>query len=229
LTGDATTAPAINASGQVYVGTGPVVGGGTGGGVFDTNGTVPTKLVSGASGFYGNSTNSCFDIVNGTTDAGCAMAASSASEFTRYNNIALVNNGVPSEVFAVNSSNSAAITATTLYTPTATGFYRITAGLQLTTAATTSSILGGTTGIIIAYTDGTSSVAQSVTCYAVNQSAAIITIGTGNTGNSTTSQYNCIPMYIYAKTGVAITYAIGYTSVGATAMVYQAHLLAESM
>jgi hypothetical protein len=157
------------------------------------------------------------------------IASSSGSIFSKYGGIATVNNGVPSELGTVDASLSAAVTATTLYTPAATGRFRISASLIITTAATTSSILGGTTGVVITYTDGTSSVAQSVTCYAVNQSAAIITIGTGNTGNTTTSQYNCIPMYIYAKTGVAIQYAIGYTSVGGTAMVYEAHLLAESM
>jgi hypothetical protein len=158
------------------------------------------------------------------------VASNSTGCFTTVGNIAsLANCGVPSETGSVNASLSAAVTATTLYTPAATGLFRITASLQLTTAATTSSILGGTTGIVITYTDGTSSVAQTVTCYAFNQSATIITISTGNTGNTTTSQYNCIPMYIYAKTGVAIQYAIGYTSVGGTAMVYQAHLLAEAM
>jgi hypothetical protein len=157
------------------------------------------------------------------------IASSAGTIFTKYNSISTVNNGIPSELGTVDSSLSAAVTATTLYTPAATGRFRISASLIITTPATTSSILGGTTGVVITYTDGTSSVAQSVTCYAVNQSAAIITIGTGNTGNTTTSQYNCNPMYIYAKTGVAIQYAIGYTSVGGTAMVYEAHLLAESL
>jgi hypothetical protein len=170
----------------------------------------------------------------GVVDIGTGAQGSTAgnlklNNITNYAANATVNNGMPFEVGTANSSNSAAITATTLVTPSATALFRISASLQITTAATTSSILGGTTGIVITYTDGTSSVAQSVTCYAVNQSAAIITISAGNTGNTTTSQYNCIPMYIYAKTGVAIQYAIGYTSVGGTAMVYQAHLLAEQM
>jgi hypothetical protein len=82
LTGDTTTAQAYNSTGQVYVGTGPGVGGGTGGGMFSLEGTVPSTLLSTAHGWYANSTNHCFDIVNGTTDEGCAAAAALATTFT---------------------------------------------------------------------------------------------------------------------------------------------------
>jgi hypothetical protein len=82
LTGDTTTAQAYNSTGQVYVGTGPAVGGGTGGGMFSTVGTVPSTLSATAAGWYANSTNTCFDIVNGTTDEGCAAAAALATTFT---------------------------------------------------------------------------------------------------------------------------------------------------
>jgi hypothetical protein len=175
--------------------------------------------------------NALYAIGAGTTIGATANIVYDAAQsyLATYNAIATVNHGVPEQVATVDSSNSAAITATTLYTPGATGQFRISASLIVTTAATTSSILGGTTGVVITYTDGTSSAAQSVTMYAVNQSAAVITIGTGNTGNTTTSQYLCTPIYIYAKTGVPIQYAIGYTSVGGTAMVYEAHVLAEKM
>lgn len=74
LTGDATTAQAYNATGQMCLGTCPAVGGGTGGGMFGTEGTAPTQLASTADGWYTNSTNHCFDVVNGTTDVGCAAA-----------------------------------------------------------------------------------------------------------------------------------------------------------
>jgi autotransporter-associated beta strand protein len=172
-------------------------------------------VLSNAPSFTGGITVGGTDTLNGTVGT--------------YNSIATVNNGIPSELATVDSSLSAAVTATTIYTPAATGRFRVSANLIITTPAASSSILGGTTGVVISYTDGISSVAQSVTCYPTNQSGVAIVIGTGNTGNTTTSQYNCAPLYIYAKTGVAIQYAIGYTSVGGTAMVYEAHLLVESM
>ncbi len=75
LTGDATSVPAYNATGQVFVGTGPKVGGGTGGGMFSTGGTAPTTLISTAAGWYANASNQ-FDIVNGTTDIGAGVAES---------------------------------------------------------------------------------------------------------------------------------------------------------
>ena len=97
LTGDATTAQVYNQTAQVYVGAGPKVGGGTGGGYFFTNGTAPSTLVSTASGMYGNATNTCFDIVNGIVDTGCAVAALTPSKLR-------------SQILTANSS---AITATT--------------------------------------------------------------------------------------------------------------------
>jgi hypothetical protein len=71
LAGDTTTAQAYNSSGQVYVGTGPAVGGGTGGGMFGTGGTVPSTLSATAAGWYVDA-NDLFHVVNSTTDEGVA-------------------------------------------------------------------------------------------------------------------------------------------------------------
>lgn len=161
--------------------------------------------------------------------AGTTLIKITTGLITTYNNIATVNNGVASEIATIDSSNSAAISATNLYAPPATARYRISGSLIVTTPATTSSVLGGATGVVITYTDGTSSVAQSVTMSATNQAGAFITTASGNTGNATTTQSQLIPIYIFAKTAVAIQYAVGYTSVGGTAMVYQLHLVAESI
>ncbi len=175
-----------------------------------------------------------FDLINKQSSTGTGKQVLAGGNpqfggtFGAYNNISLVNNGICSEFATVDSSNSAAITATTLYSPTATGRFKITGSLIVTTPATTSSILGGTTGVVITYTDGTSSVAQSMSMGGVAQNGSFITISSGNTGNTTTTQTQLIPIYIFAKTGVAIQYAVGYTSVGGTAMVYQLHLVAES-
>ena len=75
----------INASGvgaMVKAGSGapaPTVG--TSGGGIGVEGTAFTGI-NGDDGWYANSTNHCFDIVNGTSDAGCALTA--ASLFTGF-------------------------------------------------------------------------------------------------------------------------------------------------
>jgi hypothetical protein len=126
------------------------------------------------------------------------------------------------------TAQTAAITATTLFTPGASRAFRVSVVLHVTTAATTSSVLGGATGVVITYTEPDGSVAQSVTPLLLDQTGAVIVPATGNIGNSTTttSQGSCV---IYAKVGVAIQYAIGYTSVGVTPMAFSAHLKCEAL
>lgn len=157
-------------------------------------------------------------------------ASSFGGLFDKYNNIALVSNGIPSELATVDlaSTTAAAVSATTLYTPTASGMYRISIVLQVTRAATTSSILGGTTGVTIAFTEPDGSIAQSIKPLLTDQAGAVVVPATGNVGNANTTQSQGSAV-IYAKTGVAITYAIGYTSVGGTTMQYGAHLKVEAM
>ena len=170
--------------------------------------------------------------VNGiTTTAGLNSTSdvTLTTKVTKYNNITTVSNGIPSELAAVNPTGlAAAKTTTTLYTPTASGMFRINISLQVTRAATTSSILGGTTGVVITYTEPDGSVAQSIVPLLTNQAGAVVVPASGNTGNSTTTQSQGVAI-IYAKTGVAIQYAIGYTSVGATTMTYSAHLICEAL
>jgi hypothetical protein len=126
------------------------------------------------------------------------------------------------------TGQTAAKTATNLFLPTITRMIRVSGYLKVTTAATTSSILGGTTGIVITYTDGTDSVAQSVTLGCTSQAGNTISIGTGNTGNTTTTVSFCSG-FMYAAAAGQMQYAIGYTSVGGTAMAYEAHLRTEVM
>ena len=151
------------------------------------------------------------------------------TKITKYNNIATVSNGVPAEFATVDlTAQQAAITATTLYTPAASGMFRISIVLQVTRAASTSSILGGTTGVVITYTEPNGSVAQSIVPLLTSQGGGVIIPATGNIGNTTTTQSQGSAI-IYAKSGVAIQYAIGYTSVGATGMLYSAHLKLEAL
>ena len=129
-------------------------------------------------------------------------------------------------VAAINlTGQTAAKTATLLFTPSVTGFFRIHCALKVTTAATTSCTLGGSTGVVITYTDGDGSVAMSQTM-ALQTTAGAVAINSST--NTTANQLNGT-MVVFAKTGVAINYAIGYTSSGATVMQYSAHLRCEAM
>jgi len=120
------------------------------------------------------------------------------------------------------TAQTAAISATTLLTPSVSGLYRISVYLKVTRAATTSSTLGALT---IAFTDASDSVAQSLVVGLRTEAGATATT---NAGNATSSKLvgQCI---VNAKAAVAITYAIAYVSSGTTTMLYEAHLKVEAM
>lgn len=162
---------------------------------------------------------------NYTVDVASKMQLDGNGLVIKYNNISTVSGGVPSELATADpTGQTAAIAATTLYTPTATGLFRISIYLQVTQAATTSSILGGATGVVITYNDGDGNVAQSNTAALATTAGAIAVTAAGNT-TATNLEGTLV---IYARTGVAIQYAIGYTSVGITVMKYAAHLKVEA-
>jgi hypothetical protein len=138
---------------------------------------------------------------------------------TTYNNILTVSNGIPSEIVAIDlTAKSAAITATTAYATIATGMYRVSWSATITTAASTSSVLGGTNGFQILYTSPTDSVVKT-TVAGNSVTSAANTTGTAVGGTEV----------VYAKTGTNIQYQYDYTSVGVTAMVYELHLKVEAM
>lgn len=146
-------------------------------------------------------------------------------KFNNYNSINLVDNGLVSEVGHLDlTAQAAAIAATTIFTPTATGRFRISVYEKVTTAASVSSVLGGGTGTVLTYTDGTDSVAQSITMGLDNQAG---TLALFNNGNSTTTNLNG-SAYIYALTGVPIQIAVGYTSTG-TAMAFAVRATCEAL
>jgi len=154
------------------------------------------------------------------------FTVSNGGSITTYNNTALIANGVPSQVAEIAiTGRSSAITTATIFTPTATGWFRLSVYEQITTKATTSSILGGAAGTVITYNDGDGNVAQSITMALNSDTGTIVTTSATNT---TATNLNGT-MVIYARTGVAIQYSIGYTSVGATAMVYSARIRLEAM
>lgn len=117
---------------------------------------------------------------------------------------------------------AAAIASTILYPVPATqgGMYKVTFYLKVTRAATTSSVLGALT---ITYTDATDSVAQSVVALGSTQTGVGATT---NAGNSTVSVLQGT-VIVNAKAGTTINFSVAYTSVGATAMQYEIHLVAN--
>lgn len=124
------------------------------------------------------------------------------------------------------TAQTAALTSSALFTPSTTGMYRVTYYAKITTPGT-SSILGGTTGFVLNYTDGTDSVAQNLTLTEANQSGTILSIGTGNVTNTTAAVIYGTAT-VFAKTGVAMTYNLGYSSTG-TVMQYEVHVKAEAL
>ena len=136
-----------------------------------------------------------------------------------YNGVATVRNGQPAEYASADSvSQSAAIAATTILSTPQTGAYRISWSADITTAASGSSVLGGTAGFQVVYTSPTDSVVKTTV-----------------SGNSVTSTANTIgtaiggTLVVYAKTGTNLKYSFDYTSVGVTAMVYELHVTVEAL
>lgn len=113
----------------------------------------------------------------------------------------------------------AAKTTTLLFTPAITGHYRISIILKLTTVGT-SPVVGPVT---ITYTDGDGSVAQSIVMLLQSVTGTVVTTTVNNT--TTTSNVNG-SIHIFAKTGVAVNFAIAQSgTIGAG--VWSAHIRAE--
>lgn len=181
---------AANNAGSLILNAGSISGGGTGGGFTLTAGT-------------GTS-------VNGIGTLVAPGGIKFANALTQYAGVAVFGQGVPSEVATIDLlAQTAAITTATLFTPTATGWFRLSSYLKITTAGT-SPVLGPVT---VGFTDGTDSVAQSIIM--AGQTQAGVTQATGNVGNTTASVL-IGRLEFFAKTGVAITYAVALTgTVGA--------------
>lgn len=199
-----------------------------------------TRFIAGAALQLANLVNTAgsesSDLIFLTQAGGAAMAEAFRivstkdiqlqSTITKYNNISTVSNGVPSELATVDLTAQTAATAkVNMYTPAGLGMFRISVYLQVTTAASTSSVLGGAAGVIITWNDGDGNVAQSNTMALQSPAGAIVTTSATNT----TTTNLCGEMIIYARAGVAITYQVDYTSVGITAMQYSFHAKVEAL
>lgn len=187
-----------------------------------------TRLTSGRVAFAttnGRLTDDSDMTFSGTTLTVTGLVVGT-TKISSYNGISTVSGGVPSELATVDlTTQAAAIADTTLYTPASTGLFRVSIYLQVTRAATTSSILGGATGVVIKFNDGDGNVAQANTAALATTAGAIAITAAGNTTATNLEG----TMVVYARTGVAITYAIGYTSVGVTTMQFAAHLKVEAL
>lgn len=116
------------------------------------------------------------------------------------------------------TAQSAAIAASTVYAvPATAGRYLVSWVATVTTAASTSSVLGGTNGFQIKYTDADDSVVKTVPGTIV---AGINTNSTNSTATGTISG----SYLVNAKASTNIQYQIDYTSVGVTAMQYNIHI-----
>lgn len=115
------------------------------------------------------------------------------------------------------TAQSAAKTATTLYAVPSNGqgLYEVAYVATVTTAASTSSVLGGTNGFQLTFTDPNDSVAKTSNHTTVISSA----------GNTTATTISGV-FAAYCKASTNLQYAFDYTSVGGTAMQYDLRVTA---
>ncbi len=146
-----------------------------------------------------------------------------SGKVTNYNGIATVSDGVPAEYAKADlTAQAAAIAATTLYAVPASGagMYRICWVAKVTTAATTSSTLGGTNGFRLLYTDQDDSVVVTTPAWWGGNNGAAPTSASLNT----TQTYIGGDLIVNAKASTNIQYQMDYTSSGATAMAFNLHM-----
>lgn len=162
-----------------------------------------------------------------TPNSGAFTTGSFTGLVTKYNNVTTVANGLTSEIATVDLTGQTAAIGTTnlIASLPSSAFYRACVYYKITTAASVSSSLGGTTGVSIGYTDGVDSVVQTSVIATQGAAGTIIANSTGNTTNI--KLMGCMPLY--GKTGTAVTYAVDYTSAGGTAMAYEFHLRLEAL
>jgi hypothetical protein len=157
--------------------------------------------------------------LTGTT-AGANLTLS--GKVTNYAGTATVGGGLPAQISTVDlTSQSGAVGATTLITPGADGWYRLSAILKITTTGT-SPVAGP---ITITYNDGDGNVAQSQVMLLKNTSGAVVTT---TVNNSTTTGTVNGDMVFYAKSGTAIQYAIAVSGTFGSGR-YSAHLRLEAL
>jgi len=148
-----------------------------------------------------------------------------AGKVSVYKGLGTVSGGVPAEYATIDlTAQGAAINSTLLYAVPASGggMYRISWVFTVTQPATISSVLGGTNGFQITYTDLDTSVVKTMPGTIV---AGVDTNSTNSTSTGTIS--GCY--VIYAKASTNINYQMDYTSSGVTPMQFNGHVKCEAM
>lgn len=182
------------------------------------NGAVTGFLISAVETAVGG-THLMLDLQAGSAGTTSVLAINNSGVVTKYASTTLVSQGMPSEIVTVDlTAQTAAIAATTLISAPRSGMYRISWSADITTAATTSSILGGTNGFQVVFTSPTDSVVKT-TVAGNSVTSAANTTGTAVGGS----------IVVYAKTGTNIQYSFDYTSVGGTPMAYELHIKVEAL
>jgi hypothetical protein len=166
----------------------------------------------------------------GTLTGATLAAGVTASSLTSVGKVATYNSittagptGIPVVVAVSNlTSQGAAITATTVYAVPAAGagMYRVAWCASVTRAATTSCTLGGTTAFQVVYTDVNDSVVKTSNPQSITNYTSIVNA----TGSTVSGTFN-----VYAKASTNIQYAFGYTSSGATTMLYDLNITVEKL
>jgi hypothetical protein len=171
------------------------------------------------------SSNKLLDLQAGAAGGTSQFAIKNNGKVLTYGAITTIGGGVPAEYATVDlTTQGAAIGATTLYAVPAGGGgrYRISWAASVTRASDISSILGGSTGFQIVYTDGDDSVSKT--------SPRTVTSGvdTDATNTTATALSGCI--VVNAKASTNIQYQMGYTdSHTSTAMQYNLHVICEAL
>jgi hypothetical protein len=143
------------------------------------------------------------------------------SDYTGTNTWRLVSTTVFGQKAIIDlTAQSAAKAATLLYAVPSDGQgkYRISWSASVTTAATTSSILGGANGFQAQYTSPTDSVIKTT-----NPTTTTAATSNANTTGSSVGG----SLLVFAKASTNINYLFDYTSVGGTAMQYELHIVIE--
>ncbi len=186
---------------------------GNGGLVTITGGNSATSAVGGA-----------VVLVPGTGTGGQAACVLNgtvtiAGKVTSYNGLTSVGVGVPVQVATVDlTGQSAALSNQAIYTTSSSGFFRCSYVATVTQAATTSCVLGGSTGFQLIYNDLDTGVPKNSNPTTVVSSAI-------NTTSTSISGVLCG----YVTSGTGIEFSMGYTSVGGTVMLYNLHVRLEAL
>lgn len=149
-------------------------------------------------------------------------AVSLGSLVTTYNNIPTVGNGVPSLIATLDLTAQIASVLATLYTTPSTGLgmYRVSWVATLTTVGSVGTVLGGTTGFQLKYTDGNDSVVK--TTLATTQSYMVSAANTTGTSVSGT-------LVAYCKASTSLQCLFGYTAGSPSAGGFNLHVKVEAL